>query len=406
MALTFSETAFIVYGCLYFLGAVIATVYSYIDSKAAYKFTDDTNLKQRIKHFLRSFWSKKRMYAPMIVHIFDTASDAGVLVEWFILSRREQTDHEDSDPVPYLNMTAMFWCNLGSILLYRLLSTIWVYRLTVSISQAVLQFFDLLLFKAIYVCYKLKRTEPSNPQMFLQKLEGVFESTPQALLQLVYSLRRGSFTDSPIVTISFFFSLVTLSMRSVSDDQVLFQDNAKGINFKESECGSLQCVSWGHIRRVLFRVIDISHRIMLMSLFWIVCGGFPFAMLMAFESAILIGVAIYYRSIIVLQGSVTTLLEFQGTLQFFSIVWTNSRFYVENAVLVAVISAFLYNENVECWQCISYDERRQFVVEDSFGFTIYVVTLSLVLLLPVFFYLIQGDFYEYHRAWSIGWAGH
>ena len=307
---------------------MIATAYSYIDSRA--KYTDSTSLKQRVILFFRSLWSKKKMYGPIVVHIFDTASDAGVLVEWYLLARRERT--EADDPVPYLNMTAMFWCNLGAILLYRLISTIWVYRLTASISQAVLQLFDVLLLKAIYVCWKLKRTEPSNPQLYLQKMEGVFESTPQALLQLIFSMRRKSFASSSIVTISFFFSLVSLSMRSVGDDEVLFKDDAKGLGFHWRAYRSLQCVSWGYARRVFFRVIDVSHRIMLLSLFWIVCGGFPFAMLVVLESAILVSVAVRYRSIIVLQGGVTTLLEFGSALKTFSILWTNFRFYGESII--------------------------------------------------------------------------
>ena len=205
---------FIAYGSLYILGAVIATVYSYIDSKADYYAGIST--KARVTLFFRSLWSKKKMYGPLVVHIIDTASDAAVLTEWYILSERERSEPDFN--VPELDMMVMFWCNLGAILLYRIISTLWILRLTASISQAVLQFLDVLIFKAIYVCWKLDRKEPSSPQQYLQKMEGVFESTPQALLQLIYSIRRRSFTGSPVVTISFFFSLISLSMRSIGDD--------------------------------------------------------------------------------------------------------------------------------------------------------------------------------------------
>ena len=67
---------------------------------------------------------------------------------------------------------------------------------------------------------------------------------------------------------------------------------------------------------------------------------------------------------------------------------------VENAILIAVITAFLFNENIDCAQCIPYAERREFIIDDSFGFTIYVITCSLIVLLPVSFYLILGNFYE------------
>ena len=58
-------------------------------------------------------------------------------------------------------------------------------------------------------------------------------------------------------------------MRSVKDDKVLFEDEAKSMNWEAF--GSVECVSWGYVRRALFRVIDILHRTMLLSLFWIVC---------------------------------------------------------------------------------------------------------------------------------------
>ena len=60
MALSFSASVFVGYGCLYFLGAVIATIYSYIDSRAEY--TAKTSLKKRIILFFRSLYSKKKMY--------------------------------------------------------------------------------------------------------------------------------------------------------------------------------------------------------------------------------------------------------------------------------------------------------------------------------------------------------
>ena len=145
--------------------------------------------------------------------------------------------------------------------------------------------------------------------------------------------------------------------------------------------------------RVLFRILDVSHRILLLSLFWIVCGGFPFAMLVALESTILVAVAIRNRSIIVLQGSVTTVLEFGGALQAFSALWLNFRFYIENVILIALITAFLYSD-IECARCISYEERRAFILDDSFGFTIYVITFLCIVMLTFSFYLILGDLHN------------
>ena len=177
---------FILYSVIYSCGAVGATIYSYHESSKTHDYQTQS-LKKKLILFWHSLYSKNRMYGGMIVHIFDTASDLGVLIEWYILSYNERNNIIN---IPHLNMTLMFYCNLFALILYRLISCVWVYHLTKSIKQAILQFFDLLLFKAIYVNYKLKRNEPSNPQKYLQKLEGIFESTPQAcmLINIVYIL--------------------------------------------------------------------------------------------------------------------------------------------------------------------------------------------------------------------------
>eukprot|EP01084_Bolivina_argentea_P170634 295681_1 len=388
MGLTYSQSVFIAYGALYFIGAMIATIYSYIDSRKQYEGGE--SMKKKVILFWQSIWSKKKMYGPMIVHIFDTASDAGVLVEWYLLAKRERNDPDFN--VPHLDMSIMFWCNLGSILLYRFISTVWIYRLTQSITQSILQLFDLLLFKAIYVCWKLKRKEPSNPQQYLQKLEGVFESTPQALLQLIYSIRLKSFSSSSLVTISFFFSLISLSMRSVSDDKLLFKETAKELNLDISKCK----LSFSYIRRVIFRIIDVSHRILLLSLVWIVIGGFAFSMLLIIECIPLVFYTIKSRNILVLQGIVTLVLEF-STLTTFSVYWTNFRLYIENATLITIITLFLFIDVMDCNKCVSVDQRKEFILEDSFGFTVYIITFILIVLLPVTFYMSVGDFYERHN---------
>eukprot|EP01084_Bolivina_argentea_P299141 515625_1 len=160
------------------------------------------------------------MYGPLLVHMFDTATDAGVLVEWYLLAQQEKNDSNFN--VPGLDMTVMFWCNMSTILLYRVISTVWIYRLTHSVSHSILQFFDVLLFKAIYVCWKLKRKEPSNPQQYLQKLEGVFESTPQAVLQLIFIWKVNQ-NINYLVIMSLVFSLISLSTRFSGDDEKLFQ---------------------------------------------------------------------------------------------------------------------------------------------------------------------------------------
>eukprot|EP01083_Nonionella_stella_P157215 510191_1 len=171
MSVTYPEGVFIAYGVLYFIGASVATIYSYIDSKKDYKGNETSTKKVTL--FGRSLWSKKKMYGPMIVHIFDTASDVGVLVEWYILAQKETNDPYFN--VESLDMTIMFWCNLGAILLYRFISTIWIYRLTASVSQSLLQFFDLLLFKLSNLCVlEITKTRAIQSAKIFTKIRRCF----------------------------------------------------------------------------------------------------------------------------------------------------------------------------------------------------------------------------------------
>ncbi len=135
-----------------------------------------------------------------------------------------------------------------------------------------LQFWDLLLFRAIYINWKRQRKSPSNPQKYIQKLEGIYESTPQALLQLVFCVKTGTFSGNPLVAASLIFSIINLSFRQVTDDAQLVRKDSRKPSFSED-----------YIFRVLFRVVDVSHRIVILAMVWLALGGFALVFILLVE---------------------------------------------------------------------------------------------------------------------------
>ena len=48
----------------------------------------------KCKDFFYRLWKMRGVYAPLIIHIYDTATDIGVLYEWYQLSQHEKKGEE------------------------------------------------------------------------------------------------------------------------------------------------------------------------------------------------------------------------------------------------------------------------------------------------------------------------
>ena len=62
--------------------------------------------------FLKDVWSQRTIYAPLIVHFYDTATDIGVVYYWYQL----MVDDNDYESV---NLEIFFWCGISFLILYR-----------------------------------------------------------------------------------------------------------------------------------------------------------------------------------------------------------------------------------------------------------------------------------------------
>eukprot|EP01083_Nonionella_stella_P121207 364105_1 len=198
-------------------------------STIKFKITTKSNLKSKkaankiyhknvFIHWGKMVWSKKKIYWAMIPHIFDQATDFGVIVEYFHL-------YKQNDRIGSTNPFWFFWLSIIIIVVHRIVSSITVYAMSRNRNDFLLQIFDVLIMKAIWVSYKLKTTEPSNMQRYLGLLEATFESAPQIMLTMVFMLKSAETNTkiSAVFILSTLFSLWSLSSRVISDDSIMFK---------------------------------------------------------------------------------------------------------------------------------------------------------------------------------------
>eukprot|EP01084_Bolivina_argentea_P307597 531696_1 len=275
-------TYFTVYVTI-FLGVSIYCVYKIRKDYKNYKnvqelqqnqLQQDWSKKGMFKTWYKSVWKKKKIYFQLIPHFFDQATDLGVILEYWRLR---------NDDVG-INTMYLFGTSIFVIVFHRIISSIAIYRLTNNKKFVLLQIFDLLMIQSIWTNYQLDTDEPSNSQRYLQVLEAIFESSPQILISTAFLVKANTSQVNALVIISLITSFWSLSARVSGDDKQMFNKDWKGINFKLSNFKSFKCFDiinykW-FIRVILWRFMEISSRIVLLTLVWINVGGlFIFIML-------------------------------------------------------------------------------------------------------------------------------
>ena len=136
------------------------------------KMIEESNITNNITTYhccrfttYRFLITKSGMIFPGITHFADTASDIGVLFEFYF-------HDDDSSDIDYDNL---FYVTLLVLFLYRFLSCLIIYNFSRSICDALLQFFDLYILKAIRLNIKLDYDIASPVQKYIQYLEALLE---------------------------------------------------------------------------------------------------------------------------------------------------------------------------------------------------------------------------------------
>ena len=120
--------------------------------------------KKEFQRFLKTMWDIRQIMTISASHIFDTASDIALAIEWYILYQRQLNDETYLSEYN-LNMTAMFWCCISAIVYYRINSFYEVYYFTGSFKEGILQFLFVMKmrsYKPLDLIKKMRGVEGTN----------------------------------------------------------------------------------------------------------------------------------------------------------------------------------------------------------------------------------------------------
>eukprot|EP01084_Bolivina_argentea_P079732 144556_1 len=161
------------------------------------------------------FFYASQVYGGCLFHAWDIATDFGVIVHWI---------ENDQD-------TFLIVFSVISVMLYRIISAIQLGR-QFGWQWAILQFLDLTVYVEAYRSLKNKYCTYTRELKWIRRMEAIFESSPQALLQLGFLLKspeiaKGELSSFDVlVIVSFISSLASIAFSVARDDEAYFEIDA------------------------------------------------------------------------------------------------------------------------------------------------------------------------------------
>eukprot|EP01083_Nonionella_stella_P315883 1142365_1 len=257
-----------------------------------------------IKLWLKIVWKMRSVYISLAVHIFDVLTDILVLIEWWYL----EDESKGGEDLPHIDARLMALCAIITLFLHKIVSTLAFWIKERSVYRCVFQLLDVLIFEEIYTSHKRvlhqfkkqleadasankdkkiveEAVETTTTFKYVRSLEAVFESIPQSVLQLVFIIRAGNAYhggNSELLIISYisiFQSIVSMTNSIIKNDNVYMTAD----KWKKHRQRLPPTVPF--LKHALCRLSEVVYRIgiTLLALFWTVCGGEAFSVLLAVE---------------------------------------------------------------------------------------------------------------------------
>eukprot|EP01084_Bolivina_argentea_P052488 96430_1 len=247
MALSTGFLITIVYGSSQmFLLLLVAIKVYYVSRKDSDKVS--------CKSMMYSIWKERGVYSPVIIHIYDTATDIGVLYSWYKLSQYEK----NVENLESLNMKQFFEIGIGFMIAYRSIAALMGMYLGYQIAgekgarcvATIGGFFCGLLELNIFVAIYLDKTELADEnkkpgagmaQKASQLMECVLESLPEVIMQSVFVMRalndetlaQAAGEISWLVLFSIFASLLSITNKYVWIDEYMMKANTTSLTITE-----------------------------------------------------------------------------------------------------------------------------------------------------------------------------
>eukprot|EP01084_Bolivina_argentea_P194760 334228_1 len=404
MTLSYSNIVSISYFAVY-------TLFLFVLGYIVYKQGGHESIKS--KSYIKDLWAQRKIYAPLLVYFYDTASDIGVIIFWYELMMDEKNGIRDYNSV---NMELFFWFAISFMLLYRIVMIIAIlyYYFTDEgdLYDVILVLLDIYIFKAVYISFddaretisdnaekrkkkqqtknpkKQKETqtqmeiemtpsntqtisdldeyivqeiEPADVQQTAQLAEAVFEAMPQIILQSIFVIRSANdkelaaaSSNDILIMLSIIASLFSVSNKFISSMDVEdVVDKAKSLKPRQTCPG---CIQYWYIIRVLWRIFNIMSRFVVYVLIWTVIGGawLPIWFGLVWFMWIIVLHLLEHQSL--LESVFGAVIATSGVLLYQSVKPHLCK-YIENIIGLTIITIFTLIE-FDCWKCSNAKERQ------------------------------------------------
>eukprot|EP01083_Nonionella_stella_P169012 572109_1 len=258
--------------------------------------------------WLSTVWKMRSVYGGLAVHSFDVLTDVLVIIQWWHEENNEDIKNVDTK---VMAASAIF-VFIGS----KVISAIAIYIKDRNITRSALQLFDLLIFAELYETHRKVVTQLKSKEMknknnkiestlsfkYVRSFEACFEAIPEAVLQLVYVVRKVESID-PLFAISIAQSIVSMTNSIINNDYTQMQDD-RFAEYKQRLPPTVGCV-----KHMLCRFCEVTYRIGLLALFWTVCGGFNFCVMLLIEFVIIgLRLGVLLREVTEVQFNADTVL--------------------------------------------------------------------------------------------------
>ena len=160
--------------------------YYYIEAKLKIKLKQNKTFSGFAA--LKIIAYKLNMLLPVITHFADYATDIALLIEfYYVFEQEQQTGESEYTAENYLlvlngdvdeiviDYGAFFIVSLSILLIYKIVSSLIILHVTKSVSNAILQFFDVYIYKVIKISVQANLKKMSEAQIFVRLLETLFE---------------------------------------------------------------------------------------------------------------------------------------------------------------------------------------------------------------------------------------
>eukprot|EP01083_Nonionella_stella_P146274 459867_1 len=295
------------------------------------------NHKLKSKSYIKDVWSQRKIFFPLIIHFYDTATDIGVIYNWSQLMKHEE-DEDLNINYESVDMSTFFWCGIAFLIVYRVIMLMMALYAWLDEDEdgewyhVLLVIIDLYIFLMVYESFseangvitknaerkqknaerkKQKRheaidkqlqvavemgqistnevkaiqialndelaIEPTERQMILQLIESITESMPQIVLQSVFIIRSAN--DLRLVAdgsnIDLLLFSVFASLFSISNKFVYLDRSAVNeiARSLKPRRSFPDCIHYWYVTRSLWRLCHVLSKFVAFTLIWVVMGG-------------------------------------------------------------------------------------------------------------------------------------